>query len=96
VTSDVKTLRLRPNKLVWRQVGEEVMILDTETSEYLSVNRTGTVLWPMLAEGCAKSELVKALVNNFEVEEERALADVERFLCSLGELGLLDGSATAS
>jgi hypothetical protein len=92
--AEVETVKLRHDKIVWRQVGDEVMILDTDTSQYLSVNRTGTVLWPMLVEGCAKIQLVKALRENFEVDEAMAAADVNRFLSSLQELGLLDGAAT--
>jgi hypothetical protein len=78
-------LKLRED-LVWRQVGEEVMVLDTATSEYLSVNASGAVLWPLLAEGCRPEDLRRALVERFGIDQETAEGDTQRFLSSLEEI----------
>lgn len=78
-------LKLRDH-LVWRQVGDEVMVLDIDTSEYLSVNASGAVLWPLLTQGCRREDLERALVEHFAVDEATACADTERFLASLEEI----------
>ena len=78
-------LKLRDH-LVWLQVGDEVMVLDTDTSQYLSVNSSGAVLWPLLTDGCRREDLERALVDHFDVDDETARADTERFLASLKEI----------
>jgi hypothetical protein len=78
-------LRLRDD-LIWRQIGDEVMVLDTATSEYLSVNASGAVLWPLLAEGCRPDDLQRALVERFDIDQETAEQDTQRFLSSLEEI----------
>lgn len=82
-TDDLLKLR---DHLVWRQVGDEVMVLDTDTSQYLSVNSSGAVLWPLLTDGCRREDLERALVEHFDVDDETARADTERFLASLKEI----------
>lgn len=72
--------------LVWRQVGDEVMVLDIETSQYLSVNASGAVLWPLLTEGCRREDLERALVEHFGIDDETARGDTDRFLGSLDDM----------
>lgn len=76
-------VKLRTENLVWRQVGDEVIVLDMATSQYLSVNPTGAVLWRLLVEGSRLDDLVRELVEHFEVDEATAAADTEAFLSSL-------------
>ena len=78
-------LRLRDD-LIWRQIGDEVMVLDISTSEYLSVNTSGAVLWRLLAEGCRPEDLQRALVAHFDIDQETAEQDTRRFLESLEEI----------
>jgi Coenzyme PQQ synthesis protein D (PqqD) len=83
-------VKLRTDNVVWRQVGDEVMILDTESSEYLSVNESASLLWPLLLEGCARAVLGQTLVDRFGIDDATAATDVEELLAQLGELGLLE------
>ena len=92
--SNQDLVKLRTDNLVWRQVGDEVMVLDAASSQYLSVNKTGTVLWPLLLEGCHRAELIQALKTSFEVDDATAASDAEKFLSSLRDLGLLQPGAT--
>jgi len=95
-TGDADIVKLRADDVVWRQVGDEVMILDTASSEYLSVNRTGAVLWPLLLEGCTRQGLATALVEQFQLDEATASADAGNFLASLAALKLIEVSAPGS
>jgi hypothetical protein len=84
-----RLFKLRADNIVWRQVGDEVMVLDTASSEYLSVNLTGSALWALLLEGSTLSSLSSALVERFGVDQESAMHDASAFLSSLEQLGLL-------
>ena len=80
---------LRDEGLNWREIDGEVVVLDVERSHYLNLNATGCVLWLMLAEGATKRQLVDKLIEEFDVNEPTARADVEAFLTSCRENGLL-------
>ena len=81
--------RLRDGELEWREVEGEIVALDLRESTYLSVNRTGTVLWPRLAAGATRDELLAALTASFDVDAEAAGRDVDAFLAALRARGLL-------
>ena len=87
---DDEQVKLRAGRLVWRQVGDEVMVLDTGSSQYLSVNKTGAVLWPMLMEGCSRPDLARALVDHYGVDDETAVKDTANFLSALAGLDVLE------
>jgi len=84
-------LRLRPG-IEWRTVAGEVVALDLESSAYLSVNDTGTVLWPLVASGTTEADLVDALVAHFGVDAARARADVADFVAQLHTYSLVEAS----
>lgn len=83
-------LRLRDAAVSWREIDDEVVVLDLVRSEYLSVNASGAVLWTLLAEGTTHAALVDALVERFGVDRPRAAADVDAFLARARERRLLE------
>jgi hypothetical protein len=83
-------VKLRSDNLVWRQVGNELMVLDTNSSEYLSVNKTGAVLWQLLLAGSTRATLAEALAESFQIDLTTAASDAEKFVSSLEDLGLLE------
>jgi hypothetical protein len=82
-------IRLREDRLVWREAGDEVVALDRETSEYLAVTRSGIELWHALARGATEAELAAMLRERYGLDPERAAADVARFVGDLADRGLL-------
>jgi hypothetical protein len=84
------TLRLRTDDLSWREIDDEVIAVDVETSTYLAANKAGTLLWRRLSSGGAtRHELAGLLVETYGIEPERAAADVDAFLGDLAAQGLL-------
>jgi hypothetical protein len=83
-------LKLRPEAIEWREVEGEVLVLDIDASEYLSVNPTGARVWEALAAGTTRAALVRMLVEAFRVDDATAEADLDAFLAGLRERGLLD------
>ena len=83
-----ENLRLRED-IQWREAGGEVIALDLGGGQYLSVNRSGALLWPMLQAGTSAAALVDRLVTAFGVPPERARADVDAWLALLDAENLL-------
>lgn len=65
---------------VWRRIEGETVLLDLESSLYLGINDTGSVLWPVMVRGTDRGELVDLLVSTDGVEESRAATDVDAFV----------------
>lgn len=65
-------------------------MLDLRNSMYLSTNPAGSVLWRRLEQGTSRSELVDALVAEFEIPPERAAQDVDAFLADCRQRQLLE------
>ena len=49
-------LKIRDEELSWRQVGDEIIVLDLRSNAYLSINQSGTALWDMLVEGTTSGD----------------------------------------
>lgn len=82
-------LSLRGERVEWRAVDGQVVALDLADSVYFTVNHAGGALWLELAEGTGRERLVATLADNFAVSIDRARDDVDAFLDSLDERGLL-------
>ena len=55
----------------------------------INLNQTGALLWKTLANGGDKDALVKALLGEYDVEEEIASKDVDAFIAKLEKANLL-------
>ncbi len=56
----------------------------------MTLNETGYFLWQKMEKGAEKEELLKAITEEYAVEESVALADIERFMNKLEETGLVE------
>lgn len=83
-------LKLRGADLAWREVDTEIIVLDLRTSRYLSINRTGMVLWKHLADGATSADLAARLIEEFEISRETAERDVDSFLQMCSDRNLLE------
>jgi len=83
-------IRLRTDGLTWREIDDELVVLDVVQSNYLATNEAGRLLWRSLASGTTRDELVRELSDAFELEPETATTDVDRFLAELRAQALLD------
>lgn len=84
-------MRIRTERLTWREIDDELVALDLEQSTYFTANATAAVLMKGLADGGVSVEdLVDLLLHHFDVEPERARVDVDAFLAELEKDDLLD------
>lgn len=86
---EAQDLKLRGNDIEWRQVGEEIVVLDLASSTYVSLNPVGATVWPLLAEGTSWGAMVGAITDAFEVDAETADRDLRAFVDDLRGRGLL-------
>lgn len=84
------TVRLRAESLTWQRIDDDIVVLDLEGSSYLKLNASGAVLWEALAGGADHADLVRQLMERYDLGEEDAARDVDEFLADLDARGLLD------
>ena len=83
-------LRLRNGSLEWKEIEGEVVAVDTRKSVYIAINHSGAVLWPALAAGATRDQLVDRLTAAFQIDRGSAEEDIDSFLGLLAEHDLLD------
>ena len=59
---------------------EPVRAAALEFNGMITVNETGAFLWEKLREGTTKEELLHAMLEEYEVSEKEAEADIQEFL----------------
>lgn len=56
----------------------------------ISLNETGAFLWKQLEKGNDEEGLVKALLDNYEIEQDLARTEAHNFIAKLKDAGLLE------
>ncbi|MGO9907268.1 MAG: PqqD family protein [Solirubrobacteraceae bacterium] len=80
---------LREQDLEWREIDDEIVVLDERNAAYLAVSGSGILIWHMLSERTDREALIAALVDTYDVDHTCAGEDVDAFLAALADRGLL-------
>jgi hypothetical protein len=70
------------------RVGEETMLLDLVSGDYVALNEPAARIWELLAEPRSVRELTGELGRLFDVEPGKCLADTLDFLSGIDALRL--------
>jgi hypothetical protein len=81
--------KLRPTRLSWRVIDDEVVVLDLQREEYFTLNAAGAAVWHLLVDGATMDELADVLMARFDVDADAAARDADAFVASLRERNLL-------
>ena len=77
--------KARPVETVLSQdVDGLVVILDLAQGEYYGLNEVGSRIWTLMSEGMEVSEVLKNLVEQFDISEDVLESDLSKFLSELG------------
>ena len=79
---------------VLRQIGDDYIIVPVGKAALsfngmITVNETGAFLWEQLVEGTNKEELLRTMLETYEVTQEEAERDIDEFLDILYENEIL-------
>lgn len=75
--------------VVARAVGDELVLLDLESGACYTTNPAGALIWRLYDRGADLDTVVDALLAAYDVSEPEARAEVQTFLASAHEAGLL-------
>ena len=88
MSTDSPTVAPAPDVLCQELDGEAVL-MDSASQKYYGLDEVGNFMWQQLVEHGRTEPVVRALLDEFEVEEDVARTDLEAFVERLLEMGLL-------
>lgn len=84
-------MKLNPNYIAREIVGELVIIPVGPAAEtkagLISTNEVGAFIWEKIESGHDEPEILEAILNEFDVDEATASADMKDFIQRLRDVG---------
>ena len=92
--------RVQPNKeeVAAKVMDGEAILINLSNGIYYSMDKVGAVVWELVERNFSPEEMVASIMSRYEVETEKAQADVERLLKELVDEKLIlaaDGAVGA-
>lgn len=78
------------HEVMVRMVGDEAVLLNLKTEQYLGLDAVAARIWNVLADSSSVQEGYEALLREYEVEPECLRRDLEEFLAMLSAQGLIE------
>ena len=83
-----KKIAIHPDVMV-QEVDDEMVLLHSGTEEYFSLDDVGSTMWKYLSELDTIDEVVVALIDAYDVDEQRLRRDLSILLTKLVEQDLV-------
>ncbi len=91
------TYTREPGVIARRIAGETILVPARRRASEMALftlNEIGTFIWEQMDGRTSADRIVAAIVDRFEVESDRAAADLEAFLAELQRTGCLEEKTT--
>jgi hypothetical protein len=79
ISAEVVVQRNTKN-LLTSEVGDEMVMMDMDGGNYISLNKIGRVIWEQMAQPIQVSELINYLTTRFNVDKATCAADTIEYL----------------
>jgi hypothetical protein len=80
----------RSSAIAARMLGGEVMVMSTADSTFFTLNEVASAIWQAADGGTLLSEIVTGKIcQEFDVDQEQAQRDADRFVDELSQHGIL-------
>ena len=83
------------NNFLLRKVADSYVVvpvgkMSLDFNGIITLNETGAFLFELLQKGCEREDLIAKLLDEYEVSDEKASADVDKFLEKVKESDVLE------
>ncbi|MBE6687756.1 MAG: PqqD family protein [Ruminococcaceae bacterium] len=86
-------MKIKEGYLLREVAGNFVVIpLGNDTVDFsgmITLSETGALLWKKLEEGADEAQLIKAMLDEYDVDEKTAAEDIRAFVKKLSDAGLI-------
>ena len=74
---------IRNSKCLWSKIGDEVVVLEPHRGLYIGLNSAASTVWEAISEPADIDELVRAVVDCYEVSSDIATNDITHVLTDM-------------
>ena len=78
-----------PDKVIFKKVGEETVLLDFEAGVYYGLDPVGTRMWELLADGQSLDDVATGMTEEYDVDRETLSRDLRTLIGELASRGLV-------
>lgn len=82
-------VKRKHEQLLANNVGNETVIMDLQSGNYISLNATGSVIWKHIEQPVTVDNLVDTLLKQYAVSREHCSKDVLEYLNQMQEQGII-------
>ena len=82
-------IQRKEDQLLVTTLGDELVMMDTENGNYISINNIGRTIWEKIAHPIAVKDLIEFLLNKYNVAEDQCTEETFSFLEKLNEQHLI-------
>ncbi len=79
-------------EILSERMGEEMVLVDPVSGQYFQLNEVATRMLELLLTETKQGDIVDAIREEFDASPEQVRTDLESFMQSLGDKGLLEFS----
>lgn len=80
----------RTDQVYWQFSDDVIVLKDAETGWFYRLNDVGTLIWELVDGTHTIDDIVREVLNEYDVTPEQAHADVMEFLENLRDLNFLE------
>ena len=81
------------NDIVYRELDGSIVTLSLATGEYVELDLVGTRIWQLIEQDGRRSSVRKGLLASFDIDEAICDQELDAFLATLIDKGLIKTSA---
>jgi predicted DNA-binding protein (UPF0278 family) len=81
------------NDIVYRDLDGSIVTLSLTTGEYVELDPVGTRIWQLIAQDGYRSSVREGLLASFDIDEDICDRELDAFLATLTDKGLITISA---
>ena len=75
--------------VVFRRVGDEVVLVHLRTNRIFALSPTGARFWELLSDGSSRREIEERLLDEYEVSWQEVSAEIDSLVSALRAEGLV-------
>jgi hypothetical protein len=82
--------RVRPgDEVLFQELEDESVLLDLKSGSYFGLDAVGTRIWQLFGEHELLSQIAQTIVAEYDVAEDRCVADLLTLVADLKQRGLV-------
>lgn len=86
---NINSVVIRKEGIIASDMDGETVMMNIETGKYYNLGKTGGAIWNIVKDPIEVEEIIKKLMENYNVAKEQCEQDVVPFLQQMAEQGLL-------